>query len=297
MWLVFFYKFKTTYSPEKVLKSIRIEVDKLFTEIMRTTEEDVTLIEARIQGLKDLISQADERILLAENELAKRQNEKQVLASLETKKSREPKSKNLNQRKLSRYEQNVFDNTMQPSFPSLIEENVQNDFGDAVEVSVQQSLFVQNQGEQNNFQNSENAQNKKIEQFGQVNQNAQFGQGVPGENFEQFGQGEQFSSSVLSGNFSNFQPNSNSQNSEQFSSFENNQSFENFSSNNSVNSSSLPSNADINDFFAMPTTPKEKIEFYFNQGFELEQIAEKINVPLSQVRLVVSMYEASKNHK
>ena len=69
LWLVFFYKFKTTYSPERVLKSIRVEVDKLFTEIMRTTEEDVTLIEARIAGLKDLIAQADERILLADSQI------------------------------------------------------------------------------------------------------------------------------------------------------------------------------------------------------------------------------------
>ncbi len=234
LWLVFFYKFKTTYSPERVLKSIRVEVDKLFTEIMRETEEDVTLIEARIAGLKDLISQADERILMAEKELAQRQNEKQVLSALETKKPREPKSKNLNQRKLSRYEQNIFENTIQPS---LIEENSQTDFSNSVEVSVQQSLFTPPQP---------------------------VPAPVPDIEIEQF------------------QPPV----TEQYAVAENHQTFEPYSS-------FEPVPAD--DVITVPATPKEKIVFYFNQGLEVEAIAEKINVPISQVRLVVSMYEATKN--
>ena len=108
LWLYFYYKFKKTYSPEKVLKSIRKEVDKLFKEIIRETEEDVSIVEARIKGLKSLIAEADERILRAENEVAKRNREKQVLSDLESVNKPEPKTRTTNQKKLSQYEQTAF---------------------------------------------------------------------------------------------------------------------------------------------------------------------------------------------
>ncbi|NLK46297.1 MAG: hypothetical protein GX297_06565 [Treponema sp.] len=108
LWLYFYYKFKKTYSPEKVLKKIRIELDKLFKEIVREAEEDVSIIEGRIQGLKSLIAEADERILRAENESAKRSREKQVLADLEFVNQGERKQKTPVQKKLSQYEQTAF---------------------------------------------------------------------------------------------------------------------------------------------------------------------------------------------
>ena len=107
LWIYFFYKFKKTYSPDKVLKSIRRELDKLFQEIVREAENDVTIIEGRIKGLKALIAEADERILRAENEVAKRTREKQVLADLDASKP-EPKPQTSSQKKLSQYEQTAF---------------------------------------------------------------------------------------------------------------------------------------------------------------------------------------------
>ena len=108
LWLFFYYKFKKTYSPEKVLKSIRRELDKLFKDIVREAEEDVTIIEGRINGLKALIAEADERILRAENEVAKRNREKQVLAELESDNKKEQKPQTTSQKKLSQYEQVAF---------------------------------------------------------------------------------------------------------------------------------------------------------------------------------------------
>ena len=108
LWLYFYYKFKKTYSPEKVLKSIRKEVDKLFKEIMRVADEDVSIIEGRIKGLKALIAEADERILRAENEVAKRNREKQVLSDLDAANKQESKPKTTSQKKLSQYEQTAF---------------------------------------------------------------------------------------------------------------------------------------------------------------------------------------------
>ncbi len=108
LWLYFYYKFKKTYSPDKVLKSIRRELDKLFKEIVREAEEDVTIIEGRIKGLKSLIAEADERILRAENEVAKREREKQVLADLDAANKPEQKPQTSSQKKLSQYEQTAF---------------------------------------------------------------------------------------------------------------------------------------------------------------------------------------------
>ena len=108
LWLYFYYKFKKTYSPEKVLKSIRKEVDKLFKEIMRVADEDVSIIEGRIKGLKSLIAEADDRIMRAENEVAKRNREKQVLSDLDAANNQEPKPKTTSQKKLSQYEQTAF---------------------------------------------------------------------------------------------------------------------------------------------------------------------------------------------
>ena len=91
-----------------MLKSIRKEVDKLFKEIMRVADEDVSIIEGRIKGLKALIAEADDRIMRAENEVAKRNREKQVLSDLDAANNQEPKPKTTSQKKLSQYEQTAF---------------------------------------------------------------------------------------------------------------------------------------------------------------------------------------------
>ena len=59
LWLFFYIKFKTEFSSAKVLENIRLEVDKLLKEIQRETENTILLIEARIEGLKQLIDEAD----------------------------------------------------------------------------------------------------------------------------------------------------------------------------------------------------------------------------------------------
>ena len=160
LWLYFYYKFKKTYSPEKVLKSIRKEVDKLFKEIIRETEEDVSIIEGRINGLKALIAEADERILRAENEVAKRNREKQMLAELDSDNKKEPKTRTTNQKKLSQYEQTAFsipaerkqskpaDDVVydekkeeQLEFDSAVAESALEEYRDSVAVDVPQELI------------------------------------------------------------------------------------------------------------------------------------------------------------
>ena len=103
LWLFFFVKFKREFSSEKVLENIRREVDKLLMEIQRETETTTLLIEARIEGLKKLISEADKRLSIAEGEIKKRKHEKQVLSKLHTEEN-VPVKKTQVQKKLEAYE-------------------------------------------------------------------------------------------------------------------------------------------------------------------------------------------------
>ena len=72
-------------------------------EIQRETENTTLLIEARIDGLKQLISEADKRLSIAEGEIKKRKHEKQVLSKLHAEEN-VPVKKTQVQKKLEAYE-------------------------------------------------------------------------------------------------------------------------------------------------------------------------------------------------
>lgn len=162
LWLYFYSKFKKTYSPEKVLKTIRKELDKLFTEIVREAEADVSVVEDRIKGLKALLAEADERISRAESEVAKLNSEKRMIADLEASEPKPVKSAkkpgNSAQKKLSLYEQTAFavpqktkhveiekEETVVPEEePVQLELNsFETETADSVEVAVPQDLISQ----------------------------------------------------------------------------------------------------------------------------------------------------------
>jgi hypothetical protein len=82
LWIVLFLFFRSRFSPSHILREIRIEVDKLVTEISRETDRDIALIEGRIRGLKALIEEADKRILLADRESRRRAADDRVYADL-----------------------------------------------------------------------------------------------------------------------------------------------------------------------------------------------------------------------
>ncbi len=65
LWLIFFIKYKKTFSPENILHSISDEVDKLLIEIDKSADRDLTLIEERTNNLRAMIEEADKRIQLA----------------------------------------------------------------------------------------------------------------------------------------------------------------------------------------------------------------------------------------
>lgn len=82
LWFLFFRKLKTTYNPESLLINIRDEVNKLLIEINREADRDITIIEERTKQLKNLIEEADKKIVL-NNEIIQKSNvEKEVLNQL-----------------------------------------------------------------------------------------------------------------------------------------------------------------------------------------------------------------------
>lgn len=82
LWLIFFIRFKKTFSPHVLLGDLKAEVDKLLIEINRTADQDITLVESRVADLKKLIEQADRRLLLLERTENSRQRERRIMEKL-----------------------------------------------------------------------------------------------------------------------------------------------------------------------------------------------------------------------
>lgn len=82
LWLIFFIRFKKTFSPHVLLSDLKAEVDKLLIEINRTADQDITLVDSRIRDLKALIEEADHRLLLLERTENSRHRERRIMEKL-----------------------------------------------------------------------------------------------------------------------------------------------------------------------------------------------------------------------
>lgn len=69
LWLILFVRLKKEFAPAVVLREIRFEVEKLIIEINKEVDQDISLIEARRSGLKELLEKIDERILLIDKKI------------------------------------------------------------------------------------------------------------------------------------------------------------------------------------------------------------------------------------
>jgi hypothetical protein len=67
---------------ERILSEFKEEVSKLIAEIDVATDRDATLIEDRIKALKALLDDVDKRIMLYDQELAKRRANEDAYAEL-----------------------------------------------------------------------------------------------------------------------------------------------------------------------------------------------------------------------
>lgn len=62
LWIMLFVRLKNEFAPTRVLQEIRLEVEKLIIEINKEVDQDISLIEARRAGLKELLEKIDQRI-------------------------------------------------------------------------------------------------------------------------------------------------------------------------------------------------------------------------------------------
>lgn len=69
LWLLLFLRLRKKFAPSVILREIRLEVEKLIIEINKEVDQDISLIEARRSGLKELLEKIDERILIIDKKI------------------------------------------------------------------------------------------------------------------------------------------------------------------------------------------------------------------------------------
>lgn len=138
LWLILFLRLKKEFAPSVVLKEIRLEVEKLIIEINKEVDQDISLIEARRSGLKDLLEKVDDRIefLQKNNSLVMQENikikeEQKILERLSPQKAYEKNklNKEINKQPLffENQNQNQNQNARETLFSSPIFDSQTND--------------------------------------------------------------------------------------------------------------------------------------------------------------------------
>ena len=101
LWIIFLIVWEKKYHPNVVLKNIKSEVDMLLVEIDRTIDNDITLVEGKIESLQlagetakrnidDLyktLEKTQRQIDVFKSEIEKKQKEMHILLDLERKKT------------------------------------------------------------------------------------------------------------------------------------------------------------------------------------------------------------------
>ncbi len=82
LWILLFSRLRKEFSPDAVLYSIREEVDKLIIEINKVSDRDITLIDARRNGLKQLLEEIDKKLALYGSLQKAKDDEKKIMSIL-----------------------------------------------------------------------------------------------------------------------------------------------------------------------------------------------------------------------
>ncbi len=82
LWIFCFKVFRKSFSAKGVLNDIKQEAEKIIIEINRETDSAITLMEAKINQVRDVIDTVDKKIMLYENTLIQKENEKQLYQQL-----------------------------------------------------------------------------------------------------------------------------------------------------------------------------------------------------------------------
>jgi hypothetical protein len=82
MWIFCFKLFRKSFSAKGVLNDMKQEASKIILEINRQTDSAITLMEANINQVREIIETADKKIMLYENTLIQKENERQLYQQL-----------------------------------------------------------------------------------------------------------------------------------------------------------------------------------------------------------------------
>ncbi|MBE6347775.1 MAG: hypothetical protein IJD23_07860 [Spirochaetaceae bacterium] len=101
---------KKYFSAKGVLSDIKQEAEKIIIEINRETDNAITLMEAKISQVKDIIATAEKKVILYENTFIQKENEKQIYQQLTNyEKTNTPMQKAINVYKFNSSQNSVED--------------------------------------------------------------------------------------------------------------------------------------------------------------------------------------------
>ena len=110
LWILFFLFIKKYFSAKGVLSDIKQEAEKIIIEINRETDNAITLMEAKISKVKDIIATAEKKVILYENTFIQKENEKQIYQQLTNyEKTNTPMQKAINVYKFNSSQNSVED--------------------------------------------------------------------------------------------------------------------------------------------------------------------------------------------
>ena len=82
MWIFCFKLFRKSFSAKGVLNDMKQEASKIILGINHQTDSAITLMEAKINQVREIIETADKKIMLYENTLIQKENERQLYQQL-----------------------------------------------------------------------------------------------------------------------------------------------------------------------------------------------------------------------
>lgn len=82
LWFVLFKTLKKTFSAKGVLSEIKQEAEKIIIEINRETDNSVTIMESKINQIKEIIDTVEKKMMIYDKNLFQKENEKQIYQKL-----------------------------------------------------------------------------------------------------------------------------------------------------------------------------------------------------------------------
>lgn len=146
LWIFCFKVFRKSFSAKGVLSEIRQEAEKIIIEINRETDSAITLMEAKINQVREIIDTVDKKIMLYETTLVQKENERQLYQQF----SEFQQNQNPMQRAIKVYKMN--DNVGVSEHLPLFTENAGTSDLKKSKVSKKASVYEQNKDKSENFE-------------------------------------------------------------------------------------------------------------------------------------------------